>query len=298
MPDHEQVITTAQIVEAMQTVAPAELAEPWDSVGLQVGDPQSPVASVLLTLDVTAEAIRLALENDCTLIISHHPLIFNPLTALCRNNPLQALVMSLVEHRISVLAAHTNLDAAAGGVADCLADRLTGSLFSAGYGRATVQGTVAIYGRLVDCHQPVRLSDIAAVCLTGLGAAGCFFNTDQDRPVQRIAVFPGSFSETGIGPVRAAGTDCVLCGESKHSAGIELSLSQIAQVIIGHDVSERVVLLPLADRLRVLFPQIRFAVYKGLVYNNITFRVSRTAAGVKRKATREESPGSKGQGAG
>lgn len=295
----QHMTTVAAIVAAMQTIAPREQAEPWDQVGLQVGDPEQLVESVLLTLDVTPEAVRLATEAGSTLIICHHPVIFNPLETLRRDEPAQALVMDLIVRQISVLTAHTNLDVAAGGVADCLADCLSRHLpDDTGSGAVANLGPVATYGRLITTGRPVLLSDIGGICRSRLGASGCFFNTDQDRPVSRIAVFPGSFGEEGIEAVRAAGADCVLCGESKHSTGLALSLSQIALICIGHDVSERVVLDPLAARLDVLFPDITFAVYQGLVYNDIAFRVSRTAAGVDRKVTREESPGSKGQGAG
>ena len=295
---HRKMIVM-DIVAAMETIAPQELAEPWDRVGLQVGDPGQQVESVLLTLDVTPEAIRLATEAGSTLIICHHPVIFSPPETLRRDDPAQALLMDLVGRQISVLAAHTNLDAAACGIADALADCLTRHLpADTGSGEVKNLGPVATYGRLIATGEPVLLSDIGGICLSRLGASGCFFNTDRDRPVRRIAAFPGSFAEEGISAVRAAGADCVLCGESKHSTGLALSFSDIAQICFGHDVSERVVLLPLADRLRAFFPDISFAVYQGLVYNDIAFRVSRTAAGVNRKAAREESPGSKGQGAG
>ena len=282
------------VMEAMEQLAPAHLAEPWDAVGLQVGDPSDPVRAVVLALDVTPEAMSFAAKRQANLIISHHPVIFNPLSVLRRDDPEQALLMRLVEEKTAVLAAHTNLDAAAGGVADSLAATLTGGLPDA----ETAVNPVSPYGRLIHLRKPLPLSDLAGRCRDLLGASGCLLQESEDRPVRCMAVFPGSFSADNIAEVRRSGADCLLCGECKHSTGLQLRLSGCALLQLGHDVSERVVLPPLAGRMRLMLPGLPFAVYAGLVYNEIAFRVSRTAAGVSRKAAREESPGSKGQGAG
>lgn len=43
-----------------------------------------PVDGVLTTLDITPAVVREAVENDCQLIVSHHPVIFHPLGCCCR----------------------------------------------------------------------------------------------------------------------------------------------------------------------------------------------------------------------
>lgn len=273
--------------------APPHSAEAWDAVGLQVGNPADPVRSVLLTLDVTPDAVQMARQVEASLILCHHPPVFHPLTGLRTDNPQQKMLVDLASRGVSVLAAHTNLDQASGGVADSLAD-----LLAAHFPEEARIEPLGPYGRLVILARPVRWLRLLDLGQQALGAGGCLRNSAGDPFVQRIGVYPGAFSEDFVPDAAGAGAQAVICGECKHSTGLLLALNGLDQASFGHDVTERVVLLPLAEKLREAFPQVRFAVCPGLDYNESAFRVSRTAAGASRKAAHEESPGSAGQGAG
>ncbi|NLO35420.1 MAG: Nif3-like dinuclear metal center hexameric protein, partial [Clostridiaceae bacterium] len=283
----------ADLENWLDRFAPARTAEEWDAVGLQIGHPDDPVQAVLLTLDITPEAVRLARQHQASLIICHHPPLFEPLASLRLDQPEQRMLVELAAAGTSVLAAHTNLDQAAGGVADCLAEKLAGA-----FGAKSRLEPLGPYGRLIVLDKPVRWLRLLDAGQRSLGAGGCLQNTADSPLVRRIGVYPGSFSADFIPDAVAAGAEAVICGECKHSTGLLLTLHGLAQAAFGHDVTERVVLEPLAEKLRAAFPQIRFAVCPGLDYNESAFRVSRTAAGVSRKAAHEESPGSAGQGAG
>ena len=84
-------VTVQQILGLLQAVAPPALALDWDNVGLLV-DAGTPVDSVLTTLDITPAVVREAVENDCQLIVSHHPVIFHPLRTLAADD-VPALLM-------------------------------------------------------------------------------------------------------------------------------------------------------------------------------------------------------------
>ena len=112
-------VTVQQILGLLQTLAPSELACSWDNVGLLV-DAGVPVSRVLTTLDITAAVVQEAVENNCQLIVSHHPVIFDPLKHISAGD-VPAL---LIKNNISAICMHTNLDAAPGGVNDTLADLL------------------------------------------------------------------------------------------------------------------------------------------------------------------------------
>jgi dinuclear metal center YbgI/SA1388 family protein len=103
--------TVADITRRLHHFAPTGLAESWDNVGLQLGNPALEVTRVLVTLDVTPNVAAYAIENSFDLIVSHHPFIFRPLHAVT-----DTLMLELAQHRIAVLCAHTNLDSARGGV--------------------------------------------------------------------------------------------------------------------------------------------------------------------------------------
>ena len=112
-------VSVQQILGLLQAVAPPALALDWDNVGLLV-DAGTPVDGVLTTLDITPAVVREAVENDCQLIVSHHPVIFHPIKSLHADD-VPALLM---KNGISAICMHTNLDAAPGGVNDTLCDIL------------------------------------------------------------------------------------------------------------------------------------------------------------------------------
>ncbi|MFX4261644.1 Nif3-like dinuclear metal center hexameric protein [Pelotomaculum propionicicum] len=117
-------VKCASIFRLIEEFAPAHLAESWDNCGLQVGDPQAGVEKALLTIDVNLAVAREAVDKGAGLILSHHPLLLKPPKAINTRQPLGELISFLIRNNITVYAAHTNLDAAAGGVNSALAERL------------------------------------------------------------------------------------------------------------------------------------------------------------------------------
>ncbi|MDR3565171.1 MAG: Nif3-like dinuclear metal center hexameric protein [Negativicutes bacterium] len=112
------------IIDAVHELAPLHLAESWDNVGLLVGCADQAINKILVALDVTPELALRATNEGVDMIIAHHPLIFEPLTSIRTDQPLGRTLASLIKADIALLAVHTNLDAAAKGVNDVLADRL------------------------------------------------------------------------------------------------------------------------------------------------------------------------------
>lgn len=109
----------SNILAFLQEKAPFETAEPYDNVGLLVGG-DGEVTTVVVTLDITQEAVDEAVRVGAELIVSHHPVIFEPLKALEAGS----VPYRLAQHGIAAICAHTNLDRAVGGVNDCLCDLL------------------------------------------------------------------------------------------------------------------------------------------------------------------------------
>lgn len=113
-----------EVIEQFEAWAPKRYAEDWDPVGLHIGELGRPVDRVLVSLDVDERVVDEAIERGAQLIIAHHPLFFRPLKRIWTDTPEGRIIAKCIEHRISVYAAHTNLDVAPGGVNDLLADRL------------------------------------------------------------------------------------------------------------------------------------------------------------------------------
>lgn len=118
------MITVRDIVEVMEKWAPLSLAETWDNPGLLIGDLQDPVSSLLITLDVTERTIDTAVSMGASLIISHHPPLFHPLSHLTGSHPSVRVVRKAIQENIAIYSSHTNLDQAPGGVSHAAAERL------------------------------------------------------------------------------------------------------------------------------------------------------------------------------
>ena len=116
--------TIQQMADALEAWAPPGSAQSYDNVGLQVGDARRTVRRALLALDLTPAVIDEAEAKEATLIITHHPLLFRPLKSLTAGSFVSSLALRLAEAGIALYAAHTNLDAAPGGVSFALAEEL------------------------------------------------------------------------------------------------------------------------------------------------------------------------------
>lgn len=112
------------IVQAIEAFAPVAFQESYDNSGLQVGDMNAEVKGCLLTLDVTEEIVKEAMERGCNMIVAHHPVIFSGLKRLTGANYVQRVVQMAIKNDINIYAAHTNLDNMRGGVNAKIAEKL------------------------------------------------------------------------------------------------------------------------------------------------------------------------------
>lgn len=104
--------------------APPSTKLDYDNVGLLVGDPNQDVSRILTCLDITLDVVDEAVQNGCDLIVAHHPLIFKSIDRINPTNEQGKIIYKLIKNDISLIAAHTNLDAALDGVSFVLAQSL------------------------------------------------------------------------------------------------------------------------------------------------------------------------------
>lgn len=231
-------VTVQQILGLLQTLAPSELACSWDNVGLLV-DVGVPVSHVLTTLDITAAVVQEAVENDCQLIVSHHPVIFDPLKHISAGD-VPAL---LIKNNISAICMHTNLDAAPGGVNDVLADLL----------RIENRRDFADNcGRIGTLNVPTTAQQLAETCSRMLHTH-CKF-VEADHPVEKLAEVSGaggSYLQQAIDE----GADCLVTGEAAHHIAILAKQKGVGLVVAGHWGTEHPVVFALADALTERLPK-------------------------------------------
>ncbi len=113
-----------ELVRPIEEMAPLSQQEKWDNCGFTVGDPQKEVSKVLVALDCTEEVVDEAIECGADMIITHHPLIFSGVKKISRHNWLGRVIYKAVSHDLTIYAAHTNMDKAAGGVSALMAQNL------------------------------------------------------------------------------------------------------------------------------------------------------------------------------
>ena len=112
------------LLQELEKKAPRSLAEQWDNVGLLVGTPINEVSSILVGLDPSNVLIDEAISLGADTIVTHHPVIFKPISHINTAEPEGRLLQKALSHNINIIACHTNLDAAEGGVNDVLGLRL------------------------------------------------------------------------------------------------------------------------------------------------------------------------------
>jgi dinuclear metal center YbgI/SA1388 family protein len=110
----------ADLVGAMEEIAPTRFAAPWDNVGLLVGDAEGAMSRVLLTIDCTRAVLREARAEGCEAIVSYHPPLFEAQKRFVAGS----IAFEAARAGVAVFSPHTALDVAEGGTNDVLADAL------------------------------------------------------------------------------------------------------------------------------------------------------------------------------
>jgi dinuclear metal center YbgI/SA1388 family protein len=249
-------LTVKDLLEILEGIAPVDLAEQWDNVGLMIGKPDQEVTGLLLALDPTEEVLAEAKALGVNAIITHHPLIFHPLKAIYTDQPLGRFLQNALASEISVVGCHTNLDQAANGVNDVLAACLGMKESRPLVPKAEPGNSVMNvgFGRLGNLAEPLsREAFIAklgkALDLPVLRVAG-----QVPDEISTLAVCGGSGSELAE-TAFAQGAQVYVTGEVKHSTARWAEAAGFCIVDGGHFATENPVVESLADNLRRIFSE-------------------------------------------
>lgn len=112
------------IIQFLESIAPASLQEDYDNCGLQTGNSETVVTGILITLDCTEEVIQEAIKSNCNLVIAHHPVIFKAIKSLTGKDYVERTLLKAIRNDIAIFALHTNLDNVWGGVNHKIAQKL------------------------------------------------------------------------------------------------------------------------------------------------------------------------------
>lgn len=241
-------MTTIQdIYNQLDLLAPFSTAMEWDNVGLLIGDADQKVTGCLLALDVTPAQIDRAAAMGAQLIVTHHPVIFHPLHRLKKGS----VPYLLAQAGISVISAHTNLDLAAAGVNDALAERL-GLTERVPFQNADGLGLVGTLPR------PLTAAALAEWIKVQLNAPSVSFLAREGTELRRLAVVSGSGDDYLADAMGQA--DALLSGEVRHHVWVDAQCNGFPLFAAGHHATEAVVLPRLANQLGKVFPAVNFCV--------------------------------------
>lgn len=226
---------------------PLDTACDFDNPGFLVGNKENETKKVLVALDCDLKAIERARNCGCNLIVTHHPVIFDPLKSVTKGS----VVYELIENGISVISMHTNLDIAEGGVNDCLCKVLglkDVEIFEVADGFMLRKGVSPIS----DPHA------LAESIKQNLGGTVRYV---AGRPIKNVLVCSGAggdFLEDAI----KGGFDALITADVKHHLFLEALNAGISLFDAGHYHTENVVIKPLCEILKDKFATLEFIPYE------------------------------------
>jgi len=246
------VPTLRDFLGILETIAPVRFAEAWDNPGLQVGSHSQTIRRAFASLDPTLNALLSASKAKAQLLFTHHPLIFKPLSQLDVNAFPGNVFAEAAKREISIVAAHTNLDVARGGINDILADLMElGDVELLGNSEKTDGEGL---GRIGSLPRPTELAVLAKKIRKILGAKNVRCVGREKALIRRVAVVGGSGgSLTAL--AHEKGADLFLTGDVGHHIALEAESLGIALIDGGHFHSEKTAFRVFVRNLEEVFKE-------------------------------------------
>ena len=230
-------MTVMDFYRLIDDFAPFVTQADGDNSGFLVGSGSQEITAVLFALDVTEPVIDEAVRLHAQLIVTHHPLMFSPVQTMTENDYESRLIRHLIRENISLIAAHTNLDQAPGGINDVLAaccglSDVTGEgFFRSGFLPATVTAREYADRLKTLLHTEVRL----------MGPV--------DAPVRKIGLCSGGGSSEWLNAFNN-GCDAFLSGEIRHHHALAMADCGLIAFECGHFATEEPGILALSSALQ------------------------------------------------
>lgn len=256
-PDFPNSVRLSNVVEKLKSVAPLELAESWDNVGLLAGDLDSTVCRVMTCLTISPRTVREAIDGKVQLVVTHHPLPFKPIQRIVTSTAAGQSLWDLLREGIAIYSPHTAWDNAALGINARLAGMLDLNdicpirelrMFdSESHGLGV--------GRIGTLDPKRSLLEITALLQTHIPSIRATTNQERERQFDRVAIVcgsGGSFAETA----RQAGANLLITGETTYHQCLEAQSMGLGMLMIGHFQSESFAMDALAGILKAEFPSL------------------------------------------
>lgn len=247
-------LKVADVIGVIEGMAPPMLAEDWDNCGLQVGSGKWPVKKIWVSLDPLLEVVRTAANQQVDMLITHHPLLFSALRSVDVETAVGKVIETALTERISIYSAHTNLDSAAGGINQMLAekigiDELVPLVPVDRRNDQQNQKEMAGMGRIGRLENAMPLEDLARLVKRGFDLTAVKIVGDPKMMVQRAAVCSGAGSSL-LDAFLSSDADVYLTGDLRYHDARRVEDAGRALIDVGHFASERIFIDRLVERLR------------------------------------------------
>ena len=235
------VPTLSHILELADRLFPFGNTEPWDNSGVQIGDLSRNITAIAFSLDPSVNAIGFAAENKCDLLVTHHPLLLNPIKKVVTSELKGRVIIAAVKANVDIISLHTNLDAAQGGLNDFLAQLL--GLVEA---QIPANAPSARFGKLL---KPQAVSELARLVCQRLVLDSVRIVGPLSKVVNSVFLVSGSgmaYLEHAI----LSEADVMITGDIRYHGAVEALASRISLIDAGHFGLEKFAIKLMQDKFR------------------------------------------------
>ena len=243
-----------EIRDFFDSVAPFYMKFDFDNIGHLVGFSEADVSKAIVALDITDDVVDEAVNMGAQLIVSHHPLIWDPLKRVVDDDPKGKKIIKMIQHGISAICLHTNMDTAEGGVNDALMAALGGKVTGLLEPHGThPDGSPFGVSRVGELSEETELEDFLKAIRVSLKANGLRY-VSGGKKVKKIACCGGADAGDMMKAFQL-GCDTYVTSDLKYDHFLMAKEMGLNLIDADHFCTENVVVPVMAEKLRAKWPE-------------------------------------------
>lgn len=238
------------IIDLLEQEFPMKYAESWDNTGFQVGNREKEVTHIFVAMDVTDENIEEAIRIGADMIVTHHPMIFSPLSSITADTINGRRVLKMIENGICYMSTHTNYDSCR--MADLAAEMLG---MTEGVALEEIEDGIGI-GKVGNLPKEMSLKECALFVKDKFNIPSVRFFGDGEKIVKIAAICPGS-GKSLIKDCHAKGAEVYITGDIDHHTGIDQVDDELPIIDAGHYGIEHIYIEDMCGFLTEKCPEVK-----------------------------------------
>jgi dinuclear metal center YbgI/SA1388 family protein len=239
-----------EIIDLLEQEIPMKYAESWDNTGFQVGNREKEVTHIYVAVDMTDESIEDAIRVGADMMVTHHPMIFSPLSTVTTDTLNGRRVIKLIENGICYMSAHTNYDSCrmADLAAECLGMTDCQVL-------EEIQDGIGI-GKVGNLPKEMTIRECAVYVKEKFHIPSVRFYGDGEQKVKYAAICPGA-GKSLVKECHAKGAQVYITGDVDHHTGIDQNDAKLPIIDAGHYGVEHIYIEDMYQLLLEKCPEVK-----------------------------------------